>query len=216
MWTAQRSARGTSRDANRVPDQLPILQRGRHRRPEDGACVMEYVSVLAGCTFTDHPRCTHPALATLARLVNDWIDDDQSRSELALLAPDLIGTGAGDLRTTHRVVATCLSAAATVRPLPLAASAQLARSIKRIRDLDRGGRWARVRLIGWQLLNPAGVMVGSAFQVMIGQLQGLSRREQNARLRTLLRDAVADCHRMLERRRPDDRVSGGQLSEPLP
>ena len=212
MWTAQRSADGTSP----VPDQLPILQRGRHHRPEDGACVMEYVSVLAGCTFTDHPRCTHPALATLARLVNDWIDDDQSRSELALLAPDLIGTGTGDLRTTHRVVATCLSAAAAVRPLPLAASGQLARSTKRIRDLNRGGRWARVRLAGWQLLNPAGVMVGSAFQVVIGQLRGLSRQEQNARLRTLLRDAVADCHRMLDGPGPDDRIRGGQLSEPLP
>ena len=216
MWTAQRSARGTSRDASRVPDQLPILQRGRHRRPEDGACVMEYVSVLAGSSFTDHPRCTHPALATLARLVNDWIDDDQSRSELALLAPDLIGTGAGDLRTTHRVVVTCLSAAAAVRPLPLAASAQLARSTKRIRDLERGGRWARVRLTGWQLLNPAGVMVGSAFQVMIAQLRGLSRREQNVRLRTLLSDAVTDCHRMLDGHSPGHRVRGSQLSERLP
>jgi len=216
MWTAQRSARGTSRDASRVPDHLPILQRGRHRRPEDGACVMEYVSVLAGSSFTDHPRCTHPALATLARLVNDGIDDDQSRSELALLAPDLIGTGAGDLRTTPRVVATCLSAAAAVRPLPLAASAQLARSTKRIRDLERGGRWARVRLTGWQLLNPAGVMVGSAFQVVIAQLRGLSRREQNVRLRTLLSDAVADCHRMLDGHSPGQRVRRGQLSERLP
>lgn len=212
MWTAQRAASGTSG----VPDQLPILQRGRHRRPEDGACVMEYVSVLAGCAFTDHPRCTHPALATLARLVNDWIDDDETRSELALLAPDLIGLGTGDLRTTHRVVVSCLSAAATVRPLPLAASAQLSRSTKRIRDLDRGGRCARVRLTGWQLLNPAGVMVGSAFQVVIGQLRGLPRREQNARLCTLLRDAVADCHRMRDRRGPDERLRGGQLSEPLP
>ncbi|MDQ3901972.1 MAG: hypothetical protein M3319_16515 [Actinomycetota bacterium] len=212
MWTAQRSARGKSR----VPDQLPLLQRGRHRRPEDGACVMEYVSVLAGAPFTDHPRCTHPALATLARLVNDWIDDDRARSELARLAPDLIGTGTGDLRTTHRVVASCLAAAAAARPLPPAAAAQLARSVKRIRELDRGGRWARVRLTGWQLLNPAGVMVGSAFQVLIGQLRGLSRREQNARLRTLLRDAVADCHRMVDGQASIDRTRGGQVSEPLP
>jgi hypothetical protein len=212
MWTAHRSARGKSQ----VPDQLPLLQRGRHRRPEDGACVMEYVSVLAGAPFTDHPRCTHPALATLARLVNDWIDDDRARSELARLAPDLIGTGTGDLRTTHRVVASCLAAAAAVRPLPPAAAAQLVRSAKRIRELDRGGRWTRVRLTGWQLLNPAGVMVGSAFQVLIGQLRGLSRQEQNARLRTLLRDAIADCHRMLDGQASDDRTRGGQVSEPLP
>ena len=211
MWTAQRSARGKSQ----VPDQLPLLQRGRHRRPEDGACVMEYVSVLAGAPFTDHPRCTHPALATLARLVNDWIDDDRARSELARLAPDLIGTGTGDLRTTHRVVASCLAAAAAVRPLPPAAAGQLVRSAKRIRELDRGGRWTRVWLTGWQLLNPAGVMVGSAFQVLIGQLRGLPRREQNARLRALLRDAIADCHRMLDQQ-ASDRARGGQVSEPLP
>jgi hypothetical protein len=177
---------------------------------------MEYVSVLAGCTFTDHPRCTHPALATLARLVNDWIDDDKTRSELALLAPDLIGTGTGDLRTTHSVVASCLSTAAAVRPLPPAAAVQLVRSRKRVRELDRGGRWARAKLIGWQLLNPAGVMVGSAFQVMIGQLRNLPRREQNARLAKLLRDAVTDCRRMLDGRASDDRARGGQLSEPLP
>jgi hypothetical protein len=177
---------------------------------------MEYVSVLAGAPFTDHPRCTHPALATLARLVNDWIDDDRARSELGRLAPDLIGTGTGDLRTTHRVVASCLAAAAAARPLPPAAAAQLARSVKRIRELDRGGRWARVRLTGWQLLNPAGVMVGSAFQVLIGQLRGLSRQEQNARLRTVLRDAIADCHRMLDGQASDARTRGGQVSEPLP
>lgn len=212
MWTAQRAGTGTSR----IPDQLPILQRGRHRRPEDGACVMEYVSVLAGSTFTDHPRCTHPALATLARLVNDWIDDDETRSELALLAPDLIGTGTRDLHMTHSVVASCLAAAAAVRPLPPAAAGQLARSCRRIRELDRGGRWARVRLACWQLLNPAGVMVGSAFQVMVGHLRGLSNREQNGRLARLLRDAVADCHQTRGGRASQDRASGGQLSEPLP
>ena len=211
MGTAKR-ARSTSR----VPDQLPILQRGRHRRPEDGACVMEYVSVLAGCTFTDHPRCTHPALATLARLVNDWIDDDSTRSELALLAPDLIDAGARDLRTTHSVMASCLSAAAAVRPLPPAAAAQLVRSAKRIRELDRGGRWIRARLACWQLLNPAGVMVGSAFQVMIGHLRGLPRQEQNARLCALLRDAVADYHRMLDRTALKHRAASGQFAEPLP
>ena len=211
MRTAQR-ARGTSR----VPDQLPILQRGRHRRPEEGACVMEYVSVLAGCSFSDHPRCTHPALATLARLVNDWIDDDRTRSELALLAPDLIGAGADDLRTTHSVVASCLSAAAAVRPLPPAAAAQLARSRKRIRELNSGGRWARSRLVCWQLLNPAGVMVGSAFQVVIGHLRGLPRQEQNARLCALLRTAVADCHQLLDNPVPQHRAPAGQPAEPLP
>ena len=212
MWTAPRSTTDTSR----VPDQLPILQRGRHRRPEDGACVMEYVSVLAGCAFTDHPRCTHPALATLARLVNDWIDDDKTRSELALLAPDLIGTGTRDLRTTHSVVASCLSAAAAIRPLPPAAAAALAKSRKRIRDLNRGRRGSRARLACWQVLNPAGVMVGSAFQVLIANLRELPRQEQNARLRTLMHEAVTDCQQTLHGPAAAHPAPEGQLSEPLP
>jgi hypothetical protein len=193
MWTAQRATTGTSR----VPDQLPILQRGRHRRPEDGACVMEYVSVLAGCAFTDHPRCTHPALATL-------------------LAPDLIGTGTRDLRTTHSVVASCLSAAAAIQPLPPAAAVVLAKSRQRIREFNRGRRGSRARLACWQVLNPAGVMVGSAFQVLIGNLRGLPRHEQNTRLRTLMYDAVIDCQRTLRGPAAEHAAREGQLSDPLP
>lgn len=52
---------------------------------------MEYVSVLAGCRFSDHPRCTHRVLGWLARGVNDTISDT-ARPQLCLAAPDLIGT----------------------------------------------------------------------------------------------------------------------------
>ena len=62
------------------PNNLPVLTRGRHHRPEDGACLMEYVSVLSGEAFSDKPRCTHHALAELARVVNDSIDHDDMRT----------------------------------------------------------------------------------------------------------------------------------------
>ena len=194
MWTSERAGPGSGR----APNQLPLLQRGHHRRPEDGACVMEYVSVLAGEKFTDHPRCTHPALASLARLVNDWIDVDEVRGELALLAPELIDAGRGDLRTTQSVVASCLQAAGAARGLPPAAARQLAKARRRIGDLERGSSWARVRIGCWQILNPPSVAVSSAFQVAFGQLRGLARSERNARLGKLLRDAVADCRRTAE------------------
>ncbi|MGH3512193.1 MAG: hypothetical protein ACRDQI_09240 [Pseudonocardiaceae bacterium] len=194
MWTRESTTPGP----DRAPNQLPLLQRGHHRRPEDGACVMEYVSVLAGGKFTDHPRCTHPALATLARLVNDWIDDEEARSKLALLAPDLIDTGRGDLRTTHCVVASCLRGASTARQLPPAAERQLTKARRRIGDIKRGGAWAQIRLGCWRLLNPPNVAVSSAFQVAIGQLRGLPRAERNARLSALLRDAVADCRQTVD------------------
>lgn len=75
----------------RAPAGLPLLSPGRHGRPEQGSCVMEYVSVLAGGRFSDHPGCTHPRLAWLARRVNDGVDD-RARCQLGALAPALIGT----------------------------------------------------------------------------------------------------------------------------
>lgn len=70
---------------------LPALEAGSHTRPEQGACLLEYVSVLAGERFSDRPRCVDRRLASLARAVNDALDDT-ARPRLALLAPALIGT----------------------------------------------------------------------------------------------------------------------------
>ncbi len=180
----------------RVPDQLPLLTRGWHRGPEDGACVMEYVSVLAGGRFTDHPRCTPPALAALARLVNDRIVDDSVRSQLALLAPDMIGIEAQP-RTTHCVIASCLVAAAARQPVVhLATQRRLARTCTRIRRLERGDRWARIRMRWWEFVNPPNVTVNAAFQVVFEQLRDLTQHERDMQLAQLLRTAVADC-RML-------------------
>ena len=77
---------------------LPALAAGSHLRPEQGACVMEYVSVLAGERFGDRPRCVDRRLASLARAVNDTVGDT-ARPRLALLAPALIGTAAKPTRS---------------------------------------------------------------------------------------------------------------------
>src|SRR6478735_4493698 len=69
-----------------VPDGVPVLSRGRHRSPRKGACFMEMASFLAGERWSDHPSCTHPVLATLARCVNDMLDDT-SRQRIALAIP---------------------------------------------------------------------------------------------------------------------------------
>lgn len=68
-----------------IPDALPTLSRGSHSARSGKACVMEYVSVLAGQRFSDHPKCTHPLIATIARGINDNIVDDDLRG--ALLVP---------------------------------------------------------------------------------------------------------------------------------
>jgi len=84
-----------TRPAPRIPDALPELRPGRHRRPEQGGCLMEWTSVLAGERWSDHPTCTHPLLAHLARSVNDLVDDG-GRAGLTRLVPDLVGTTSED------------------------------------------------------------------------------------------------------------------------
>jgi hypothetical protein len=51
---------------------------------------MELASVLAGERWSDHPACTHPLLAELAREVNDGTSD-AGRGQLAPLIPSVVG-----------------------------------------------------------------------------------------------------------------------------
>ncbi|MFI6317583.1 hypothetical protein ACIBG8_08685 [Nonomuraea sp. NPDC050556] len=84
---------------------MPDLSAGTHLTSTDGACLMELVSVLAGERFSDHPRCTQPVVATVARMVNDEVSDPV-RQSLASLAPALI-TGGG-VEDSARVVLACV------------------------------------------------------------------------------------------------------------
>lgn len=93
-----------------VPDQLPVLSRGKHRNPRKGACFMELASYLAGERWSDHPPCTHPLLAAVARLVNDCTSDE-ARPHLAPLIPSVIGLTGDDLHIDARIALTCARAA---------------------------------------------------------------------------------------------------------
>jgi hypothetical protein len=86
-----------SRAESSVPDMLPVLSRGKHRNPRKGACFMELASFLAGERWSDHPSCTHPLLAALARLVND-ATSDAARPALGRLIPSVIGLTPADPR----------------------------------------------------------------------------------------------------------------------
>src|SRR5689334_15220545 len=96
-----------------VPDGVPVLSRGKHRSPRRGACFMEYASYLAGERWSDHPACTHPLLAELARQVNDHVSD-VARQELVELVPDVIGVTGSDLHIDARIA---LRAAQTALPI---------------------------------------------------------------------------------------------------
>jgi hypothetical protein len=84
-------------DATHSIEYLPLLSRGEHRGPRQGACFMEYASYLAGEKWSDHPGCTHALLAGLARRVNDRMGDD-ARWSLIGLVPDVIGLTTTDPR----------------------------------------------------------------------------------------------------------------------
>jgi len=63
---------------------------------------MEFASFLAGERWSDHPSCTHPLLARLARLVNDYVSD-AGRQPLADLVPSVVGLTSDDVRVDLRI-----------------------------------------------------------------------------------------------------------------
>jgi hypothetical protein len=80
-----------------IPQLVPTLSAGRHRSARRGACFMEFASFLAGERWSDSPNCTDPVLSTLARAVNDTMNDDR-RSELITDIPRVIGLRGDELR----------------------------------------------------------------------------------------------------------------------
>lgn len=176
-------------------DGLPLLDRGAHRSPQRGACLMEYVSVLAGERFSDHPRCTHPALAQLARWVNDQTIDPAARAQLAVLAPDLIGTRASDPRITRTITACCLRAAVALRPH----DRDLTQVLRRIEA--QLSRWStprarhRARWLSFVWEPQTAAAIATLQRVMKPTRANAARHD--AQLRTLLEHAITDCRILL-------------------
>ena len=143
-WPEPRSSGGEvmfRHDAD-VPDLVPQLSRGKHRSPRKGACFMELASYLAGERWSDRPACTHPLLASLARLVNDHTSDG-GRGRLVTLVPSVIGLVSDDphvdVEIALRSATTALPVASAERQRALAVSVLAAERVRA--DLD--GRPAR-------------------------------------------------------------------------
>jgi hypothetical protein len=63
------------------------------------ACALEWVSILAGESWSDRPKCACPVISDFVRTWNDCLPDDESRGRLLKpLIPLLIGT-----RSTSKV-----------------------------------------------------------------------------------------------------------------
>jgi hypothetical protein len=69
------------------------LRKGKHTSPEDGACVMELASMLAGEQFSDHPASVCPVIGSFLRAYNDSVDDAR-RQDLYAYASRVVGTRA--------------------------------------------------------------------------------------------------------------------------
>ena len=67
------------------------LGKGKHSSPDDGACVMELASMLAGESFTDHPSSVCPVIGSFLRAYNDSIDDER-RQDLYTYASKVVGS----------------------------------------------------------------------------------------------------------------------------
>lgn len=93
----------------------PEIRPGTHLDPDAGACLMELVSVAAGAAWSDHPSCTHPLVAHLARRVNDALSDT-SRQQLRPLVPVLARSGPAGLGSFAAICLACTSYTLQQRP----------------------------------------------------------------------------------------------------
>jgi hypothetical protein len=177
-----------------VPEGLPVLDVGRHRRPEHGACVMEYVSVLAGEPWSDSPVCTDRALGDLARRVNDDVEP-QARSALGEIAPRLVGT-VGLRAARDVVIAAVIRVGLESVPDDVVLTRFRRRVEARLLPLDGPGpgMWARVVRQGRLIVGPG--LPGAYLQV-VRAVSGLPRAERDAVRVRVLAAATEDVRRRL-------------------
>jgi hypothetical protein len=194
-----------------VPDGLPVLSRGKHRSPRQGACFMEMASLLANEPWSDRPRCTHPLLAQLARLVNDHTSD-AGRADLVVMIPEVIGVRGRGLEWEVALVAAVAVQAVYDAPEPkqraLAAGllrcdelaerydatavdrAAIAAALERV---PGAATWARSFIGGAPPLKPRAFQRHSAPAVLLCAVRGTAEAaisDPDARLRDLLRIGV--------------------------
>lgn len=196
---------------DRAPESLPVLSRGKHRSPRKGACFMEMASVLANEPWSDHPSCTHPLLAELARQVNDNTSDDH-RGELAVLIPSVVGLRGGSV--TWLVEMTSAIALHAIAHVPEPAQRALAVALLRCDELAASGgvvdeavervpgavAWARLFSAGSRITekqfakHTAPTVVRCAVHGLVASAS--TEAAADARLRGLLQVAIAAAERV--------------------
>jgi hypothetical protein len=71
---------------------MPRLYKGASEDPADGACIMQYVSLIRYNRFDDQPRCVNVAVRDISIAVNDTSWDDEREDRLMPLVHRLMNT----------------------------------------------------------------------------------------------------------------------------
>ncbi|MET9394908.1 hypothetical protein ABZY20_31620 [Streptomyces sp. NPDC006624] len=171
-----------------VPDGVPSPARFAHLHPDDGACLMETAALLAGGRFTDSPPGTHPALAALARAVNDSVGD-RARGDLWPLAAELADARPEGRDYAPSLVALVTDAALLARPgarRPARHGRACRRRAARLAHARADGLAGRVGdLLWWR--GPGRRRLEHALRVLC------AAPDADRRLSLLLRQAVAEA-----------------------
>ncbi len=199
-----------------TPELMPVLSRGRHHNPKRGACFMEYASLLAGERWSDHPACTHPALGSLARAVNDCTSN-AARGELVTLIPSVIGL-LGDEDTDVVVAVRAASeavpiasegrqralAAGLIRCEELLDGSRQTEAIELVREalssVPSSTKWARQYIAAVGPLNPRSVerLCEAVVRTSVVGIAEACVPDADARMRRLLVAAIDDCRPRVE------------------
>ncbi len=227
-----------STDDTQLPTLLPLLSRGKHRNPRKGACFMELASLLAGERWSDHPACTHPLLAAVARHVNDYTSD-AGRPRLTGLIPSVIGLTSDDLHVDARIALRCATTALPVVSAErqnvmavavLAADRVLAdldgrpggrleeHSARALADVPDAARWAE-RFTGELRMTPKAFRRRSAPITVSCATVGIAQAcvpDPDAILRDLLIGAIDDCAAWVRRGADPGQPAYAAAPEPEP
>lgn len=176
---------------------------------------MELASYLAGERWSDHPKCTHPLLAALARAVND-ASTDAARPLLAPLIPAVVGLDGDDERWSVEIAMLAATAA-----LPIASASRqnsLAvglltcervldeiedrepgfmrpQTLEALRDVPAAEAWAR-RFVGRSRVSPSRFTSFAGQEIVRLAVEGIAEAcvpDPDRRLRQLLSDAIDEC-----------------------
>ncbi|GAA2280412.1 hypothetical protein GCM10010234_16620 [Streptomyces hawaiiensis] len=199
--TAPPGRRWSAESAAGAPDGLPSPGRFAHLHPDDGACLMEVAALLASGRFTDSPPGTHPALAALARVVDDSVGDS-ARHALWPLAADLADAHPPGRGYAPLLVGRVVDAARLVRPSsrPLTRYGRACRRrAERVSHAPAGGAAVRIAdLLWWR--GPGRRHLEHALRVLC------AAPDADQRLSGLLRLAVAQAREYRDQRAPGREV----------